>query len=176
MEFSRQEYWSGLPFPSPGDLPNPGIKPGSPALQAVTLLSEPPGDCKRVRHNLVTENNKNNKTTSTIQHRISPHQASRNGLNMPCSHTSVALYTLLPQWTTLIFPFFNLVKLSPPWKPSPNVISNGMPPLTSFINFFCHTVLLIICLSLSFTVLWVLRTVTGLQKIFNKWLLKEWIN
>ena len=34
MGFSRQEYWSGLPFPSPGDLPNPGIKPGSPALQA----------------------------------------------------------------------------------------------------------------------------------------------
>ena len=32
MEFSRQEYWSGLPFPSPGDLPNPGIKPGSPAM------------------------------------------------------------------------------------------------------------------------------------------------
>ena len=43
MEFSRQEYWSGLPFPSPGDLPNPGIKPGSPALQADTLQSEPPG-------------------------------------------------------------------------------------------------------------------------------------
>ena len=41
MEFFRQEYWSGLPFPSPGDLPNPGIKPGSPALQAATLLSEP---------------------------------------------------------------------------------------------------------------------------------------
>jgi len=34
MRFSRQEYWSGLPFPSPGDLPNPGIKPRSPALQA----------------------------------------------------------------------------------------------------------------------------------------------
>ena len=43
MEFSRQEYWSGLPFSSPGDLPNPGIKPGSPALQADTLPSEPPG-------------------------------------------------------------------------------------------------------------------------------------
>ena len=42
MEFSRQEYWSGLPFPSPGDLPNPGIKPGSPVLQAGSLLSEPP--------------------------------------------------------------------------------------------------------------------------------------
>ena len=42
MGFSRQEYWSGLPFPSPGDLPNPGIKPGSPALQADALSSEPP--------------------------------------------------------------------------------------------------------------------------------------
>ena len=43
MEFSRQEYWSGLPFPSPGDLPNPGIEPGSPTLQADSLPSEPPG-------------------------------------------------------------------------------------------------------------------------------------
>ena len=42
MEFSRQEYWSGLPFPSPGDLPDLGIKPGSPALQADSLPSEPP--------------------------------------------------------------------------------------------------------------------------------------
>ena len=42
MGFSRQEYWSGLPFPSPGDLPNPGIEPGSPALWADALLSEPP--------------------------------------------------------------------------------------------------------------------------------------
>ena len=38
-----QERWSGLPFSSPGDLPDPGIKPGSPALQADALLSEPPG-------------------------------------------------------------------------------------------------------------------------------------
>ena len=43
MEFSRQEYWSGLPFPSPGDLPDPGIKPRSPALQAASLPSEPAG-------------------------------------------------------------------------------------------------------------------------------------
>ena len=43
MGFSRQEYWSGLPFPSPGDLPDPGIKPKSPALQADSLPSEPPG-------------------------------------------------------------------------------------------------------------------------------------
>ena len=44
MEFSRQEYWSGLPFPSPGDLPDPGIGPGSPALGVDALLSEPPGN------------------------------------------------------------------------------------------------------------------------------------
>ena len=43
MGFSRQEYWSGLPFPSPGDLPDPGIEPRSPSLQADTLTSEPPG-------------------------------------------------------------------------------------------------------------------------------------
>ena len=42
MEFSRQEYWSGLPFPSPGDLPDPGIEPVSPTLQADTLPSESP--------------------------------------------------------------------------------------------------------------------------------------
>jgi len=43
MELSRKEYYSGLPFPSPGDLPNPGIEPGSPASQVNILLSEPPG-------------------------------------------------------------------------------------------------------------------------------------
>ena len=40
MGFSRQEYWRGLPFPSPGNLPDPGIEAGSPALQADALLSE----------------------------------------------------------------------------------------------------------------------------------------
>ena len=43
MEFSMQEYWSGLPFLSPGDLPNPGIKPAAPTFQADSLLSEPSG-------------------------------------------------------------------------------------------------------------------------------------
>ena len=43
MAFSRQEYWSGLPFPSLGDLPNSGIEPESPALQTDSLPSEPPG-------------------------------------------------------------------------------------------------------------------------------------
>ena len=43
MGFPRQEYWSGLAFPSPGDPPEPGIEPGSPALQADSLPPEPPG-------------------------------------------------------------------------------------------------------------------------------------
>ena len=51
MEFSRQEYWSGLPFPSPGNLPDPGTEPWSPALQADTLPSEPPR--KPVVYNIV---------------------------------------------------------------------------------------------------------------------------
>ena len=46
LGFSWQEYWTGLPFPSPGDLPDPGIEPRSPALQAAALPSEPPGTCK----------------------------------------------------------------------------------------------------------------------------------
>ena len=49
MGFSSQEYWSALPFSSPGDLPNPGTGPGSPALQADSLPSEPPGNKGRNR-------------------------------------------------------------------------------------------------------------------------------
>ena len=48
MGFSRQEYWSGLPFPPPGDLAGPGIEPGSPAFQADFLPSEPPGEGRGV--------------------------------------------------------------------------------------------------------------------------------
>ena len=48
IEFSRQKYWSGLPFPSPGDLPNQRIKPTSPALQADSFLSEPPGSQRAI--------------------------------------------------------------------------------------------------------------------------------
>ena len=58
MGFSRQEYWSGLLFPSPGDLPNPGIKPKSPTLQADALTSAPPGKPLRslllVGHNIIS--------------------------------------------------------------------------------------------------------------------------
>ena len=48
MGFSRQEYWSRLPFPSPEDLPNLGIEPRSPALEADALTSEPPGKLRRM--------------------------------------------------------------------------------------------------------------------------------
>ena len=48
MEFSRQECWSGFPFPSPGNLPNPGVKPGSPALQADSLSNKPLGRHKQL--------------------------------------------------------------------------------------------------------------------------------
>ena len=48
MGFSRQEYWSKLSFPSPGDLPDPGIEPGSPALQADALTSDPGGKPREV--------------------------------------------------------------------------------------------------------------------------------
>ena len=49
VEFSRQEYWSGLPFPSPGGHPNPGIKPFSPALAGRFFTAEPPGKLTRVK-------------------------------------------------------------------------------------------------------------------------------
>ena len=52
MKLSRLEYWSGLLFPSPGDLPDPGIEPRSPALQADALPSEPPGKPKRTERDL----------------------------------------------------------------------------------------------------------------------------
>ena len=48
MEFSRPEYWSGLPFPSPGDLPNPAIEPRSPTLQVYSLPAEPQGKPKNI--------------------------------------------------------------------------------------------------------------------------------
>ena len=49
MGFSRQEYWSGLSFPSPGDLPDPGTEPGSPSLKANSLPSKPPGIYLKLR-------------------------------------------------------------------------------------------------------------------------------
>ena len=64
VEFSRQEYWSGLPCPSPGDLPDPGIKPGSPALQADSLPSEPSG--KGVQNKCYEVKKNKNKTLASL--------------------------------------------------------------------------------------------------------------
>ena len=60
MGFSRQEYWRGLPFPSPGDLPNPGIQPRSPAFRVDALPSEPPGKISigKVKDSLIQETDK----------------------------------------------------------------------------------------------------------------------
>ena len=55
MGFSKQDYWNGLPFPSPGDLPDPKIEPWSPALQADSLPSEPPGE-PQILHSLTVIN------------------------------------------------------------------------------------------------------------------------
>ena len=52
MGFSRQEYWSGLTFPSSGDLPDPGIEPGPPALQTNSLLSEPDNREKGIKNSM----------------------------------------------------------------------------------------------------------------------------
>ena len=72
MGFSRKEYWSGLPCPSPGDLPNPGIKPRSPALQVDSLPSVPP------------EKSKNTGVSSlSLLQRIFPTQELNQGL-LPC--------------------------------------------------------------------------------------------
>ena len=53
MEFSRQKYWNGLPLPSPGCLPDPGTDPGSAALQADSVQSEPPGNLYSVLCNFL---------------------------------------------------------------------------------------------------------------------------
>ena len=82
MEFSRPEYWSGWPFPSPRDLPNPGIEPRSPALQADSLPAEPPGKPK----------NTGVGSPSLLQ-RIFPTQESNQGL----PHCRQILYQLSHQ-------------------------------------------------------------------------------
>ena len=72
MGFSRQEYWSGSPFSSPGDLPDPGIEPRSPALQAEALTSEPPGKPKLLLNNKGTlqvgQQDKQGEEMSSVEH------------------------------------------------------------------------------------------------------------
>ena len=85
MEFSRQEYWSGLPFPSPGDLPEPGIKPGSPTLQADTLPSEPldklKSNIRNIQSVLVKKSSKDIKTILSQTHHCKIHNVIINQVN-----------------------------------------------------------------------------------------------
>ena len=81
MGFSRQEYWSGLPFPSPGDLPYPGIEPRSPTLWPNALTSEPPG---RGQHN--REGKKKKKTQNTC---LNQNSKQRNSSDAHVCHQQV---------------------------------------------------------------------------------------
>ena len=87
MGFSRQEYWSRLPFPSPGDLPDPGIKPRSPTLQTDSLSSEPLGNprqhIKKQRHYFVHKCNKVD-LGSIPGSGISPGEGNGNPLQYSC--------------------------------------------------------------------------------------------
>ena len=69
MGFSRQEYWSRLPFPSPGDLPNLGIEPRSPAFQADALSSEPPGKPYVYAYNIIIHSSQKIETISVTLER-----------------------------------------------------------------------------------------------------------
>ena len=85
MGFSRQEYWSGLLFPSPGGLPNPGIKPRSPTLEGDTLTSEPPGGTIIIKSNPIPtvwvthklENNNTKEVLAVLWRIWAPYQASQ---------------------------------------------------------------------------------------------------
>ena len=65
--FSRQGYWSGLPCPLPGDLPDPGIEPRSPALQEDSLPSEPPGKPKKLVHKCIRTSNSPYRNSLAVQ-------------------------------------------------------------------------------------------------------------
>ena len=100
MEFSRQEYGNGLPFPSPGDLPNPGMEPGSPALQADALSSEPPGNPTKHLRNIPGEKQCCQKTMhSVMSDSLWPHGLQPARLlclwNFPGKNTGVGCHFLL---------------------------------------------------------------------------------
>ena len=94
MGFSRQEYWSGLPFPSPGGLPNPGIKPGSPALQTDALPSEPQG--KSINYsqlvNIRTQEDKHTQEAPALYKYLSDQQL-RDGYLLYGFHSSFASFS-----------------------------------------------------------------------------------
>ena len=88
MGFSRQEYWSGLPFLSPGALPDPGIRPRSPALQADALTSEPPG---KLKLNIHIHYYPSNLPPGIYSRRVLIHIYQE-------THTIMSFFVKVPQW------------------------------------------------------------------------------
>ena len=80
MGFSRQEYWSGLPFPSPEDLPNPGTEPGVPQRRQILYLSEPPREVPRFRIEDQKVDRMNEIKTITARCSEGPNEIRRNNL------------------------------------------------------------------------------------------------
>ena len=126
MEFSMQEYWSGLPFPSPGDIPNPGIKPRSPALQADFLLSGLTG--KPHSHQLVAVFLQANKylhsqiqfsSVTQLCPTLRPHGLQH--ARPPCPSPTLGVYSnscLLSQWcyptiSSSVIPFSSCLQSCP---------------------------------------------------------------
>ena len=94
MEFSRQEYWSGLPFPSPRDLPDPGIENGSLALQADFLKSELPG---KPQHKIKKFKKKLKYVLYIIANKLQPHfwRGGGDWMHEGCSWVGVMFYFLI---------------------------------------------------------------------------------
>ena len=107
MGFSRQKYWSGLPFPSPGYLPNPGIKPGSPTFQADSLLSEPPSSSDI--QNLTALNDLHYYLASLIHSHFSPGLFSLLQFTHNFSMKSFKIFHVMPDLSSYISCGFHLM-------------------------------------------------------------------
>ena len=90
MKFSSQEYWSGLPFPSPGDLPDPGIEPASPAFAGRFFTTEPPGKANKFGRN----------TQNTHSHQLSTNYLYAAGVQATPNHISNYEYTLVMEMSS----------------------------------------------------------------------------
>ena len=116
MEFSRPEYWSGQPFPSPGDLPNPGIKPRSPVLQIDSLPAEPQ---RKLIHHSVYKNNDAQKHSTIINHMIHQNKTISKTvtelmISLVCACVHVCVYACKPHNISVQF--------------SCSVVSNSLQP------------------------------------------------
>ena len=115
--FSRQEYWSGLPFPSPGDLPDPGTEPGPPALQADTLPSKPPG--KNLLYSWVLLQKNFTRTPTHLNVHISPwktYVVKPKSYESPWNYRHIKFYLIINIWLHLES---NLASLMAQWVKNP---------------------------------------------------------